>query len=233
MIEIKSRMPNRATSTNDKIWWWIFPTIKIREEWFLVKTFWINSFCYSSLDSPDNLILTTIGNSKYTRHLRSIFCLIYCIQKKWSDIWRNEPEIPDDIKTNWVFDKFINQFRDSLTKQLEYSSNFNFWSFENIFFGKCPHAHIFDSGIQTKRENLFDIISSTRMTERYNIREFLSPSPIPIHDESYMFEHSVYKKVPREYQYQTEKQRKNSRFAFSIKTNRICFVELCFLLRVP
>ncbi len=217
MIQKKTRMTNLSPCSYNQIWWGIFSCVKIREESFFIQSFRINTLCQYSSHSSYNLILSTIGNCKYTSHLSSIFCFFYRIKKNCSDICRYHPKITHHIKTNRIFDKFLYNLWKFFTKKLKYSCNFYIRPFKNIFFWKCPHTHIFNMITYAKCKNIFYIISSFHMAKRSHIWDFFCPSSISIHDESNMFEHSVYKKVPREYQYTKEKQWKSIEICFFYK----------------
>lgn len=116
MIEKKSRMSNSSTRTYNKIWRWIFSSIKVGEKSFFIKSFRINSFSKEAFDSPYDLILSTIGYCKYAGHLISFFGLFDGVKKKCSDIRRNEPKISDNIESYRILDELLDQLWNFITK---------------------------------------------------------------------------------------------------------------------
>ncbi len=123
MIEVKSRVTNGSTRTDDEVWSWISTRIEICEECCLIESTRIDSLSYRSFDSSDDLILSTIGDRKYSGHLFSSFGFFYGIEEEAADIRGHEPEITNYIKANRIFYEFFYEFWDFITEELEYSRN--------------------------------------------------------------------------------------------------------------
>jgi hypothetical protein len=113
------------------------------------------------------------------------------------EIERYDLKIANNIKSYRILYEFFDEFWDFISHELVYASDLYLWSFENILLRECPKAHIFYIRIETEWEDRLNIVTSSLMSDRYDIRELSCPSPIPIHDEPDMSEHTVYKKIPR------------------------------------
>lgn len=116
-------MTNRSTGTDYEIWRRISSCIKICEKSCFIQSTRINSFSYHSLESSDDLILSTIGDREYSGHLFSSFGFFSSVKEETTDIGRHETEITDYIESNRISYEFFYKFWNFITEKLEYTSN--------------------------------------------------------------------------------------------------------------
>ena len=228
-----SRMSNMSTSADYEIRWREYARLELSKDIltsYIPHIFaWFGQLWYRS----GNLLLSAISDGEYSIHSRIFHCFSFCFFYGIAAIRAEQCTVSDktefDIFGIWL----IYQSQYSPSEEVKQIWNLYFWSLANIVIWECPEADIGNLSLETRIDDLFDIVIAAFVSFELWQSVCSSPATIAIHDESYMLEHIVYKKVPREYQYQTEKQCKKSRFAFWEKVDRICLVELCFLLRVP
>ena len=116
-------MTNGSARTDDEVWSWISTRIEIREECCLIESTRVDSLSYRSFDSPDDLILSTIGDREYSGHLFSSFGFFSGVKEETTDIGRHETEITDYIESNRISYEFFYKFWNFITEKLEYTSN--------------------------------------------------------------------------------------------------------------